>query len=254
MTLSDSIPLYQEISQKLLEQITSGVYKKGDNLPTEEALTQQYHVSRVTIRQAIQLLANEGYVQKKQGSGTKVTFSKYSVFLERSAKIISFSEEMRLQGKTSSSRLLSFELLASSPMTASELNLPADTPFFSYERLLLADDMPYCLENGFLPANVFSDFSPHDLASSKFNYYRQRGISIYSSHQTVHAILPDKKTAELLNISRRKPILKINNITFKSNQKPLDKTIMQFDSELYTAGFVKYNSPLRSSVSSIPSE
>ena len=67
-----SEPLYKSIYYELKKKIEDGLYSKDDYLPTENKLSKKYNVSRVTIRQAIQMLVEDGYVQKKQGSGTHV--------------------------------------------------------------------------------------------------------------------------------------------------------------------------------------
>ena len=67
------IPLYFQIKEMLLRDIHNGVYAMGDQIPTEYALQERYHVSRSTIRQALNELVNEGWLERKQSKGTFVT-------------------------------------------------------------------------------------------------------------------------------------------------------------------------------------
>jgi DNA-binding GntR family transcriptional regulator len=67
------IPLYYQLENLLREKIVSGELEPGDKLPTELELIEQYGVSRITVRQALQALADEGLIERKQGRGTVVT-------------------------------------------------------------------------------------------------------------------------------------------------------------------------------------
>lgn len=66
------VPLYQQLSEKIKQQITDGKLKAGDKLMTEAEFSQHFEVSRITVRKAIELLADDGFVVRKQGIGTFV--------------------------------------------------------------------------------------------------------------------------------------------------------------------------------------
>ncbi|MEG0368980.1 MAG: GntR family transcriptional regulator, partial [Hungatella sp.] len=88
-------PLYFQLREELKEEIEEEKYKKGDIFLTERQLQEKYKVSRVTVRQAVGDLVNEGYLQCARGVGTIVVFNKID---ENLKQVISFSEEMKHHG------------------------------------------------------------------------------------------------------------------------------------------------------------
>ena len=76
MNKNSIVPMYQQLADTIKEQILSGELQDSDKLMTEAELGEAYHVSRITVRKAINVLAENGYVTKKQGIGTFVTTNK----------------------------------------------------------------------------------------------------------------------------------------------------------------------------------
>ena len=84
MTIMDSSkPLYLQVEADIKNRILSKQYMPGDKLPTENELSAQYNVSKITIRKAIQNLSDEGYVNKVQGKGTFINFKKDKLYLNK---------------------------------------------------------------------------------------------------------------------------------------------------------------------------
>ncbi|MCD5002376.1 GntR family transcriptional regulator [Enterococcus saccharolyticus] len=238
-----SLPLYQSIAKELIQEIESGTYRRGEFLPTEAKLCKKYHVSRVTVRQAIKILVDEGYVVKTQGSGTRVIFSQHLKILERSSKIIPFSKEMELIGKNSSSKIKTLELINSNKQLSKELELELHSPVFFYERILYGDDYPYCFEQGYMPVKYFPDFNLDVLLTSKMYYIETiRKIIVVYSHQIVQAILADDKLHKNLLVPLNSPLLDVTHITYNDHNRPIMKTSVIFDSNIYEANFIKYKS------------
>jgi DNA-binding GntR family transcriptional regulator len=235
-----SEPLYRSIAKDLLQKIESEFYVKGDILPTEAKLGLIYNVSRVTIRQAIRLLVEENYVKKVQGSGTHVIYSKQMQTLDRSAKIIAFSDEMRLLGKTPSAKIIAFQLTQANHVLAKELNIEEGSSIFFYERMLYGDNFPYCFEQGFMPVAYFPDLTIAHLEASKISYVEQtKQLPIDYSHQVVHATLADEKKSRLLQVPVNAPLLEVTHITYDIEDQAIMKTKVSFDSSQYQAHFIK---------------
>lgn len=232
--------LYKTIAQKLMNDIESGKYQRGDILPTEAKLGSYFNVSRVTVRQAIDILVAKNYVKKIRGSGTHVIYSHKDAILDRSSKIISFSEEMRLLNKKSSSKIIEFKLIEAKPPLIDELAIEDNAMVLYYERVLYGDEFPYCFEKGYMPIAYFPDFTIVDLMDSKIKYIEEKkGYIIDYSHQIVHAVMPDKKVQANLNIDADTPIVEVTHITYSIDGIPLEKTIVMFDSNSYQAHFIK---------------
>jgi len=233
-------PLYRSVADELIQEIESGNYTKGDVFPTEAKLCKRYNVSRVTIRQALQILAEREYVKKVKGSGTHVIFSRRKATLSRSSKIIPFSEEMRLMGKVPYTKVIVFEMVYADSKLAKELALEPEEAVFYYERVLFGDDTPYCYENGYMPLKYFSDLSIAALKKSKINYIEnEKGFKLDYSHQTVYAISADEKLSKYLNVDLGSPLLEIMHITYDDCGVPIERNCIIFDSKAYHAHFIK---------------
>lgn len=235
-----SEPLYKSIYYELKKKIEDGLYSKDDYLPTENKLSKKYNVSRVTIRQAIQMLVEDGYVQKKQGSGTHVIFSPIKTAIDRSSKIKAFSDEMRRLGKNPSAQVLKFEMTTSSKSLSEELEIKENDLIYYYERTLLADDQPYCFEYGYMPISLFSDFSIAHITGSKMKYIeKDKKYNVAYTHQIVHAILANEKLHNILQVPINSPLLEVTHIAYIDETLPLHKTCTIFDSTKYQAHYIK---------------
>ena len=101
-----SIPLYQQIADTLKGNIHSGVYVEGDKLPSEKQLSEQYDVSRITVRQAMNALLAEELVFSVQGKGT---FVKTVKIQQKIRKITRFSRILSEKGVSGRTRIYSFD-------------------------------------------------------------------------------------------------------------------------------------------------
>lgn len=235
-----SEPLYKTIYFELKKKIEDGHYTKGDRLPSEEKLSIQHNASRVTIRQAIQLLVKEGYIQKKQGSGSHVIYSPIKTAIDRSSKIRSFSEEMTRIGKVPSAKVIRFELTTASSILSEELEIEVNAPIYYYERILFADEYPYCFEYGYMPVSLFPEFSIAHITASKMRYIEaEKHFKVAYTHQIVHAILAEEKLHNILKVPTGSPLLEVTHIAYTEDTLPLHKTCIVFDSNKYQAHYIK---------------
>src|SRR5699024_9579210 len=148
---NNSLPLYKQIANKIKDDILSANLSHGDAIPTESKLTQTYGASRVTIRQAIKLLVEEGMLYKVQGSGTYISHDKIE---HNISKLQGFTEEMDLLQNNPSNKILAFELTNSPKKVSKVLKLAKEEQVYYVKRLRLADDEPLVLEESYLPVNL----------------------------------------------------------------------------------------------------
>lgn len=156
LSSSKKQPLYYKVYEILMKEINSGKYAPNDQLPTEMDLCKLFSVSRITIRQALELLEKNNYIYRKLGIGTFVTERVYQQDLK---KFYSFTDEMIKIGKIPKSIILSFEKINCPEKIAEKCNIDSASEVYLIKRLRLADDFPMMLEYTYLPAYRFDDLS-----------------------------------------------------------------------------------------------
>lgn len=147
---------YLKLTEMLTELIGNGTYEEGSRLPSERELCQDYGLSRTTVRQALQELAQRGYITSIQGKGTFV--SKPPIKQEL-LTIYSFDDDMRRLGKNPQTEVLDFLGLAANEKLAGLFDIPAGAPVYRIIRLRAADGEPMLLETNYLPAYRFEGLS-----------------------------------------------------------------------------------------------
>src|SRR5690625_3765049 len=126
------IPVYFKIENDIKEKILSGKYKSGDKIPSENELTEIYDVSRMTVRQAMNNLVNDGYLLKYKGKGTFVSNNKIEKNIQG---VRSFTEEMEASGKKVSSKIISMKEMTPDKSVSEKLFLEKGDKVYKIERI-----------------------------------------------------------------------------------------------------------------------
>ncbi|WP_368503191.1 GntR family transcriptional regulator [Alkalihalophilus sp. As8PL] len=205
------------------------VHKKNwppeEAIPTEAKLCDMFEASRVTVRQAIQVLVQEGLLYKIQGSGTYVKGSKieHNIYSLRS-----FTEEMEALEKDIANEVVDFRLVVPEEHIRSVLEMEEGEKAFFVRRQRIVDGTPFVLEDTWLPVRLFPDLSYETMQGSKYDYIEnKKKQTIKESYQEVVPILPDPDIQELLALEEVVPILKVQLYS-----RLADATIFEY-SELY---------------------
>jgi GntR family transcriptional regulator len=222
------IPLYYQLKSFIENQIASGTWKPGEQIPSEAELCQQFQVSRTTIRQAVGELVNLGKLKRTQGCGTFVTeYIKEPIY-----RLVGFSQEMELRGLKPKSKVLKFETIPPSEHIKQYLRLKENEPTIILKRLRRADDQLMATDNCYLPFNRYFALlhedleknSLYDILAKKFNTLPIRSIC------SIESIGCPPHVAELLNVKVDFPILYIISTRFDQNDLPFEY------SEIYYRG------------------
>lgn len=142
-----AIPLYQQVIDIIKNEINSGAYKAGAQIPNEFELAESYKVGRVTVRRAIEELVQQGYLTKRQGKGTFVNAPKLKRKIRQKDDVQSFSDACRVNGMEPGARVISRKILPADSTEAQFFGVPVGTDLICVERVRTADDVPVMLEN-----------------------------------------------------------------------------------------------------------
>lgn len=214
------IPMYVQIEEELKRRVDEGEFAVGAAIPSERELTELFGVSRMTVRQSITNLVNEGLLYREKGRGTFVAVPKVEQPLNG---MTSFTEDMQARGLVPSNKLLGFEKMIPDQNIAKELQLNRKEEVYLVERIRYADEKPMAIERTYLPVKLFPELSRESLKGSLYSLIEQeQKLSISHASQRMEAALAKKEDAELLQISVPAAILIIERTSYLSNGLPFE--------------------------------
>lgn len=215
--------LHIQTEQYFLEQIRSGKWPPGAQIPTETALASQLGVSRPTIRQALGRLVSQGLLVRVKGKGSFVTEAK---LLHQSTSMLSgYRQESERQGLTIFTEVLRLKVERAGPETASRLCLASGAKVTVLTRLRRVEDVhegkPVVLTTVSVPYARFPEMSELDFTRISFyDAMEERGMGIRRARRELEAAVPEPDVAKLLQISRFEPVLFIRSIGYLENGTP----------------------------------
>ena len=147
MLPDSSIPLYIQLKEMLQSAIQDGTFAPGARLPSERELAERFAVSRMTARQALQLLAREGLTYSRVGKGTYASEPKIPQELQA---LTSFTEEMARLGMKASSTVMKADVQRAPPDVLPRLNLRPGAEIVALVRVRRANGEPMALEHTYI--------------------------------------------------------------------------------------------------------
>lgn len=210
------IPLYCQLMDLLIRDIKVAM-KEEDQLPSEREISEKYDVSRATVRQALQELEQEGYIQRIHGRGTFVAPQKFNQEL---LKFYSFTEEMKKLGKQPASKVLKFDIIRCGSELAKNLGLTESDQVYKFVRLRLADNVPMMVETTYLPYDRFPGIARADLEkTAMYDIFVQRfSVNPISAKELFQAVGANEEEAKYLHIPQGSPSLKIRRYTYEKDR------------------------------------
>lgn len=229
MTGPSYLPRYRTIEQALRERIAG--LRPGDALPSDSDLCSEFRVSRMTARNAMHRLAEEGLVVRLPGRGSFVAEPPSH---RRADRLISFSSEMRRRGRAPSSVIVAREIRPAWPAAAADLQVHEGEPIVYLRRVRCADDQPIALETTLLvrftsPAVMAADLRHESLHAvlSAAGYNLRRGTAVVTAAEA------STDDARLLAIPRGTPVLVERRIIVDGQGRPVEATESRYPGDRY---------------------
>jgi GntR family transcriptional regulator len=219
---SDAAPRYRQVADALQRRIASGDLASHDRLASERTIADRFGLSRMTARQAVELLVRRGVVYRRPGSGTFVSPPRVSHTLERLA---GFSDQMRRQGIEPSGRVL--EMRCASRVDAAarrELELDQGEPAWVVRRLRFGDGEPLLLETFWVPRSVCRELSREELAErSLYAVMRERyGIEPATASTSFEPAALDAADARHLGARPGAPAVLVTRTARAADGRPIE--------------------------------
>jgi len=229
MTAMTYQPQYRQIEQALRERIAT--LRPGERLPSDAELCAEFGVSRMTARNAMHRLAEDGLIRREPGRGSFV--AKPSAH-RRTNRLMTFTQEMRRAGRVPSSRLLTRVIRPSSTTEAARLGMPARQPVVHLRRLRLADDQPIALESAVLIGACADAVMTADLAHGSLHETLGRaGFVLSRGTGTIGAASATAEEARLLGIRTGDPLLVENRVIRDDHDRAIEVTVSAYSADRY---------------------
>jgi GntR family transcriptional regulator len=219
---TDGIPLYTKIRKSLRDDITNKVLEPGQKIPSEDELAAKFGVSRMTVRQGIADLIDEGLLYRRHGVGT---FVAQSHFERDHSRLTSFVESAREEGIDLVIRVLVADILPAKLKVAQSLSLQEGELAVRVKTLRYAEGVPITVHDSYVPYKLFPQLLMEDLESNQlWDIFESYGYPVKRAIQHLEAREADEEIGQLLEIDEGFPILYKERTVFIDDGTPVEFT------------------------------
>lgn len=229
----DVIPKYFQLVNIFRHRIEDGEWVPYQTIPSERELEKIYHVSRITIRDAIGILIRQGYLYREQGKGTFVSPQK----LQKSIlKLTSFSEDMINRGMEPGQKIISIERTKTPERIAKNLELPESAEALTIVRIRLANGKPIGLQTSHLALSEDETITCDELVSAGSLYVLLQtkfNLIPTEAEETLEATLASSEEAAMLETPEGSPLLLTSRILWSQNRRPIEYAKILYRGDRY---------------------
>lgn len=215
-------PLYQQIKELLTRSLQSGEWKPGEAIPSEMDLASRFKVSQGTVRKAVDDLATDNLLVRRQGKGT---------FVATHAEEQTQYRFLRLTPDAGQSGRLQRQLLDCMRMRSPKedshlLGLKSGATLVQVRRLLLDDQRPVVLDDIYLPGALFKGLTAERMRSYIGPMYRlfeaEFGVRMIRAEEKIRAVAADAVQAQILGVAPGAPLLSVERLSFTYGDRPVE--------------------------------
>ena len=218
-------PLYQQIKGLILQSLQSGEWKPGESIPSEMELAARYRVSQGTVRKAIDELASDNLLVRRQGKGTFVATHAEQHVQYRFLKLVPDQGDLNTEGPAQRN-IVDCKRLRASAEIARALALRTGDAVLQVRRVLSFAGVPTILEDLWLPGGPFKGLTAERLTAYHGPMYAlfetEFGVRMVRADEKIRAVLPDASQSELLRIPASAPLLSVERVAYTYNDTPME--------------------------------
>ena len=215
-------PLYRQIKHLILQGLASGEWRPGEAIPSEAELAVRFNVSQGTVRKAIDEMAAENLVVRKQGKGTYVASHNDPRAFFRFLRVVPN------EGGVAVPQSVPLECwrAKAGQEAARILDIPLGSPINIVRRLLKFDGKPVVLDEIYLPGEVFQGLTLEVLQNNHDSLYTlfeaRFGVRMIRAEERIRAVAADRASAEQLKVEEGSPLLSVERVTYTYGDKPVE--------------------------------
>ncbi|MGL4383319.1 MAG: GntR family transcriptional regulator [Bacilli bacterium] len=219
---------YQELANIIKERINNNYYDEKKNLPVEVDLCQEFNVSKITVKRAIDVLVKEGLVIKKQGSGNYINNMKdHPLFNKYEVKNVGFATAHK--GLNYVTKLEKFKIIKANATIAKYLQVDEDDDVYEIYRVRMIDNRPSRYEHTFLPVSLIPHLTKEQTLISVYQHISDNlNLKIDSSHDFYFAEKANDLDCLLLDINEDDPVPVLEQLAFLDSGQPFMYSITRF--------------------------
>ncbi|CAH0418899.1 GntR family transcriptional regulator [Periweissella ghanensis] len=230
--------IYMQVLHDLKKRIYSNEFP-DKKLPDERSLAESYGVSRSSIKRALNILAGQGIIFKKRGSGTFVNplYLKNQPIFHNEGSNLGVTDSYQIDGRAPSIELLNFQVIPADEDLQQALFLSPGDFVYQLQRLRRLDGEPFMIENGFIPIKVLPELGMDNVTNSIFNFVEDtKKKSVTKSFMSVMAEPSTERDRQLLGLSATEPVGVMEGIFFLDDGTPFEVSTMRLHYK-----YMKYN-------------
>ncbi len=218
-------PLYQQIKGLILQSLQAGEWKPGEVIPSEIELAGRYRVSQGTVRKAIDELASDNLLVRRQGKGTFVATHAEHHAQYRFLKLVPDSGDAASEGPAQR-RIVDCKRQRANAEIARALALRSGDTVLQVRRVLSFAGVPTILEDLWLPGGPFKGLTAERLDSYHGTMYAlfetEFGVRMVRADEKIRAVLPDDTQQGLLGVAPGTPLLSVERVAYTYNDAPME--------------------------------
>ncbi|MDN6028275.1 MAG: GntR family transcriptional regulator [Lactobacillus sp.] len=221
--------VYRQLMHDLKQQILAEKFP-GMRLPDERSLAETYQVSRSSLKRALQLLADQGIVFKKRGSGTFINplYLKNQALFRYEGANLGLTDSFQVPGKAQRIELLDFRVIPASTEIAQDLFLTENDFVYAFRRLRQIDQQPFLIERGYVPIKLVPELTAHTLQGSLFNYLQRcQNKPVTRSFLNITVSPSSETDQQLLGMKSVEPVGVMDGIFFLDDGTPIEVSTMR---------------------------
>ena len=215
-------PLYQQIKLLITRSLQEGEWKPGEAIPAETDLAARYRVSQGTVRKAIDELATENIVVRRQGKGTFVATHSEEQIQYRFLRLAPDDAKPRGMAR----HFIDCKRMRPPAPIARALDLKGTEGAILVRRTLLQDDIPVVLDEIWLPAGLFKGLTAdrlRDYVGPMYEMFETEfGVHMIRAEEKIRAVAADAPTAEVLAVAEGTPLLSVERLSYTYGDKPVE--------------------------------
>lgn len=217
---SSPIPLYYQLKQILLDKIEHAAWAPDEPIPTEQKLQETYGLSRTTVRQALDDLVVEGYLNRYRGRGTYLAQPKVA---DEPSPGLDLQKYMALQSTKLGWRVLDQQWLVPPPFVRSALHLQPSQQVYGLRRLRLADDGQIGYHSAYLPRTIAEQIDQSALTEGEsLTYLRRLELGSIRVHRSLEAVAAAHDDLDLLRLEQGMPVLQLDRVVTDEAGTPIE--------------------------------